>query len=255
MVCNILYQGYSIGGPRSGSGPRRNQIWTEAKINILIKSWSKRVFIGASFHWCMISRCIFFSYSMWFLSSVSNPEVQSGAVITTSLWQLIHSMLAASSVGHAGCVCQWQQRGQIDLWTVSFSQQTKIMACFKPDKKRKVDSKNGMNWQVCICAACGSTKPMCLICNETVALVKSSNVKRHYATKHAHFEQKYSEVRGRKINHLQSYKATCSVIVRSTTQQERAYLNIHQNQNHVYWPSTFSYTRLLSMYLNWKYAV
>ena len=124
-----LVQGYSIGGPRSGSGPRRNQIWTEAKINILIKSWSKRVFIGASFHWCMISRCIFFSYSMWFLSSVSNPEVQSGAVITTSLWQLIHSMLAASSVGHAGCVCQWQQRGQIDLWTV---------ACFSANENHGV---------------------------------------------------------------------------------------------------------------------
>src|SRR4029434_4868881 len=75
----------------------------------------------------------------------------------------------------------------------------------------------------------GSTKPMCLIGNETVALVKSGNAKRHYETKHAHFEQKYpqnSEVRGRKINHLQSYQATCSIIVRSATQQERAYLNI-----------------------------
>ena len=89
---------------------------------------------------------------------------------------------------------------------------------------------------------------MCLICKETVALVKSCNVKRHYETKHAHFEQKYpqnSEVRGRKINHLQSYQATCSVIVRSATQQERAYLNIYQNQNqnHVYWPSKFTHTR------------
>ena len=33
---DYLKQGYSIGGLRSGSGPRRNQIWTEAKINILI---------------------------------------------------------------------------------------------------------------------------------------------------------------------------------------------------------------------------
>ena len=162
-------------------------------------------------------------------------------------------MLAASSVGHAGCVCQWQQCRQIDMWTVFFSQRTKIMACFKPDKKRKVDSKNRefkTEWtdKYAFVLPVGSTKPMCLICNETVALVKSGNVKRHYETKHAHFEQKYpqnSEVRGRKINHLQSYQATCSVIVRSATQQERAYLNIYQNQNqnHVYWPSTFSYTR------------
>src|SRR4029434_9349482 len=163
----------------------------------------------SSFHWCVISRYIFFSYSMWFLSSVSNPEVQSGAVITT-------------------CVCQWQQR-----------------------RKRKVDSKNRefkTDWtdKYAFVLPVGSTKPMSLICNETVALVKSGNVKRHYETKHAHFEQKYpqhSEVRGRQINHLQSYQATCSVIVRSATQQERAYLNIYQNQNHVYWPSTFSYTR------------
>ena len=67
----------------------------------------------------------------------------------------------------------------------------------------------------------GSTKPNCLICNETVALVKSGNVKRNYETKHAHFEQNYpqnSEVRARKINHPESsYQATCSVIVSHTT--------------------------------------
>ena len=120
------------------------------------------------------------------------------------------------------------------------------MAFFKPDKKREF--KTEWTDKYAFVLPVGSTKPMCLICNETVALVKSGNVKRHYETKHAHFEQKYpqnSEVRGRKINHLQSYQATCSVIVRSATQQERAYLNIYQNQNqnHVYWPSTFSYTR------------
>src|SRR4029434_4579180 len=108
------------------------------------------------------------------------------------------------------------------------------MACFKPDKKRKVDSKNRKfetEWtdKYAFVLSVGSTKPMCLICNETVALVKSGNVKRHYETKLAHFEQHYfqnSEVRARKINQLQSsYRATCSVIVRSATQQ-RAYLNI-----------------------------
>src|SRR4029434_5881007 len=118
--------------------------------------------------------------------------------------------------------------------SLSVSQQTKIMACSKPDKKRKIDSENrdfktGWTDKYAFVLPVGSTKPICLICNETVALVKSGNMKRHYETKHAHFEQKYqqnSEVRGRKINHLQSYQATCSVIVRSATQQERAYLNI-----------------------------
>ena len=67
---------------------------------------------------------------------------------------------------------------------------------------------------------------MCLICNETVALVKSGNVKRHYESKHNHFEQNYpqnSEVRTRKISQMQaSYQATRTMIVRSATQQERA---------------------------------
>ena len=73
----------------------------------------------------------------------------------------------------------------------------------------------------------GSTKPMCLICDETAALVKSGNVKRHYDTKHGGFKQNYpqnSEVRASKINQLQSsYQATCSVIIRSATQQEHAF--------------------------------
>src|SRR4029434_7109235 len=108
------------------------------------------------------------------------------------------------------------------------------MACFKPDKKRKVDSKNRefkTEWtdKYAFVLPVGSTTPMCLICNETVALVKSGNVKCHYETKHAHFEQNYpqnSEVRARKINQQSSYQATCSVIVRPATQQERAYLHI-----------------------------
>src|SRR4029434_7697699 len=108
-----------------------------------------------------------------------------------------------------------------------FSEQMKIMACFKPDKKRKVDSKNlefKTEWtdKYAFVLPVRSTKPMCFICNETIALVKSGNVKRHYETNHAHFEQKHpqnSEVRGRKINHLQSYQATCSLIVRSATQR------------------------------------
>ena len=108
------------------------------------------------------------------------------------------------------------------------------MACSKHDKKRKVDTENRefkKEWtdNYAFVLPVGSTKPMCLICNDMVALVKSSNVKRHYELKHGHFERNYpqnSEVRARKINQQSSYQATCSVIVRSATQQERAYLNI-----------------------------
>ena len=56
------------------------------------------------------------------------------------------------------------------------------MACSKPEKKRKVDSKNRefkTQWtdKYAFVLPVGSTKPMCLICNETVALVRSGNVK------------------------------------------------------------------------------
>jgi len=70
------------------------------------------------------------------------------------------------------------------------------MACPKPDKKRKIDSENReykTEWtdKYVFALTVGSTKPMCLICNETVSLVKSGNVKCHYETKHAHFKQNY----------------------------------------------------------------
>jgi len=70
------------------------------------------------------------------------------------------------------------------------------------------------------------TTPICLICNDMEAIIKSSNLKRHYETKHAHFEQIYPqniELRTTKIKQLNSsYEATSSVIVRLATQQERA---------------------------------
>src|SRR4029434_6909579 len=100
------------------------------------------------------------------------------------------------------------------------------MACSNPDKRRNVDSKSRefkKEWtdKYSFVLPVGSTKPMCLICNETVALVKSGNMKRHHESNHAYSERndpQNSEVRSR--NHLQSsYQATCSVIVKSTTQQ------------------------------------
>lgn len=107
------------------------------------------------------------------------------------------------------------------------------MACSKlpVDKKRKVDFENRefkSEWteKYAFVLPVGSTKPMCLICSDKVAIIKSGNVKRHYETKHAHFEQNYpqnTELRTTKINQLKSsYEATSSVIVRSATQQERA---------------------------------
>ncbi|XP_077312023.1 SCAN domain-containing protein 3-like [Lithobates pipiens] len=102
------------------------------------------------------------------------------------------------------------------------------MACAK---KRKVDTENRVfkdEWtdQYMFILPVGSLKPVCLICCETVALIKSSNVKRHYETKHSSFAQTYpqhSEVRARKITELKAqYDRSTKVLSHSFTAQQRA---------------------------------
>lgn len=98
-------------------------------------------------------------------------------------------------------------------------------------RKRKVDEENRVfkdDWteRYAFILPQSSTKPFCLICNETVGVVKSGNVKRHYETKHGHFERQYSqntEVRTAKLRQLKSsYESTNKLLVRAVTQQERA---------------------------------
>ena len=71
-----------------------------------------------------------------------------------------------------------------------------------------------------------STRPMCLICQETIAAMKISNFKRHYETKNRNFEETFpqnSEVRTTKINALKSsYQAASRILVTSMTQQQKA---------------------------------
>ena len=46
---------------------------------------------------------------------------------------------------------------------------------------------------------------LCLLCVETVALIKSGNIKRHYESKHRSFEEKaFPEVRAWKISELRA---------------------------------------------------
>ena len=102
------------------------------------------------------------------------------------------------------------------------------MSC---SKIRKVDSENRAfmdEWteQYVFILPAASSKPVCLICSETVAIIKGGNVKRHYETKHKYFEQTYplkSEVRARKINKLRSqYDRSTRILSHSLTAQQRA---------------------------------
>lgn len=102
------------------------------------------------------------------------------------------------------------------------------MAC---SKRRKVDAENRCfkeEWteKFLFILPASSSKPVCLICSESVALIKSGNVKRHYESKHSSFEQSYplkSELRARKITELQAqYDRSTRLITHTFTAQQRA---------------------------------
>jgi len=98
-------------------------------------------------------------------------------------------------------------------------------------KKRKVDSENRQflqEWTDLYCFIFPNgigTKPVCLICHQTVAIIKSSNMKRHYQTKHQPFSVKYqvgSNLRKSKIASLSSgYSKSIYVINKTMTEQEK----------------------------------
>lgn len=98
-------------------------------------------------------------------------------------------------------------------------------------KKRKVESENRqfqLEWTDLYCFTTPNrvgAVPVCLICTQTVAIVKSSNIKRHYETKHKSFEEKYpvgSNVRKTKIQSLLSnYITSTQIMNRSMTEQEK----------------------------------
>nr|XP_054593491.1 SCAN domain-containing protein 3-like [Nothobranchius furzeri] len=107
-------------------------------------------------------------------------------------------------------------------------------------KKRKVDSENrafNPEWteSFLFVLPTGGTKPVCLICSETVALIKSGNVKRHYETKHKCFEETYplrSEVRSEKIRSLKAqYDPSTRILSHTFTAQQRA----HESSLRVSW--------------------
>ena len=86
------------------------------------------------------------------------------------------------------------------------------MACSKFTAKRKVDGENRQfkkEWteKCAFILPPTSTRPMCLICQETIAVMKISNLKRHYEAKYRNFEETFplnSEVRTTKFYTLKS---------------------------------------------------
>lgn len=97
-------------------------------------------------------------------------------------------------------------------------------------KKRKIDDENRLfkeDWtvQYAFILPSNSSKPHCLICIENIALVKSSNIKRHYETKHFGFDTAFpqgTQERKIKINQLKSqYEKSTKLLFNTMTLQER----------------------------------
>lgn len=99
-------------------------------------------------------------------------------------------------------------------------------------KKRKVDSENRKfltEWVEQYCFTLPDRPkavPVCLICNKTVAIVKSANLKRHYETVHQQFHKNFplgSEARKEKLQaYLTSYKKSTALLVRCMSEQEKS---------------------------------
>lgn len=99
-------------------------------------------------------------------------------------------------------------------------------------KKRKVDSENRKflaEWTEQYCFTLPERPqavPVCLICNKTVAIIKSGNLKRHYETTHQQFHKNFplgSDVCKEKLQtYLTSYKTSTNLLVRCMSEQEKS---------------------------------
>ncbi|UYV81096.1 EPM2AIP1 [Cordylochernes scorpioides] len=95
------------------------------------------------------------------------------------------------------------------------------------EKKRKIDSecrKFKDQWNIQYFVIESSNKALCLICNESIAVLKEYNMKRHYETKHSQNYSKYTGiVRTEKFEALKrGLKSKQSLFTKVKTEQEAA---------------------------------
>ncbi|UYV82161.1 EPM2AIP1 [Cordylochernes scorpioides] len=95
------------------------------------------------------------------------------------------------------------------------------------EKKRKIDSecrKFKDQWNIQYFVIESSNKALCLICNESIAVLKEYNMKRHYETKHSQNYSKYTGiVRTEKFEALKrGLKSQQSLFTKVKTEQEAA---------------------------------
>lgn len=95
------------------------------------------------------------------------------------------------------------------------------------EKKRKIDSECRTfkdQWNIQYFVIESSKKALCLICNETIAVLNEYNIKRHYETKHFQNYSKYTgSLRTEKFEALKrGLKSQQSSFTKLKTEQEAA---------------------------------
>ncbi|UYV73417.1 EPM2AIP1 [Cordylochernes scorpioides] len=115
-------------------------------------------------------------------------------------------------------------RGQGTAW---YNSGIKKLLQRRMEKKRKIDSecrKFKDQWNIQYFVIESSNKALCLICNESIAVLKEYNMKRHYETKHSQNYSKYTGiVRTEKFEALKrGLKSQQSLFTKVKTEQEAA---------------------------------
>ena len=87
-------------------------------------------------------------------------------------------------------------------------------------KKRKVDSEARIfqeKWTIDYFFTCVNDKPVCLLCSESISVMKEYNVKRHYTTKHSLFDSYQGERRKEKADKLvQNLKQQQTIFIKKS---------------------------------------
>ena len=97
-------------------------------------------------------------------------------------------------------------------------------------KRRKVDDEcrsfNG-EWTEKYFFILHFDKPTCLICNQSVAVNKECNIKRHYEIEHSQFSEHRVQRRKDKINSLKlCLEKQCSIFQKKNTELEKKTLRL-----------------------------
>lgn len=104
-------------------------------------------------------------------------------------------------------VALWPQPNLRELWPCMIVSAQPILKMVTVSKKRKVDSESRRfqdKWKLEYFFTEIRNNCVCLICQETVAVFKEFNIRRHYQTKHVNYDKLTGNKCGEKMKKLEA---------------------------------------------------